>query len=75
MTINLRCETIQLMKSSNNKRKYVFGFSESKVYEEIFEAYTIEDAERLADEFAEVVETKNDSEISITHLETIKTKE
>jgi hypothetical protein len=63
------------MKSSNNKRKYVFGFSESKVYEEIFEAYTIEDAERLADEFAEVVETKNDSEISITHLETIKTKE
>jgi hypothetical protein len=75
LTINLRCETIQLMKSSNNKRKYVFGFSESKVYEEIFEAYTIEDAERLADEFAEVVETKNDSEISITHLETIKTKE
>jgi len=63
------------MKSSNKKRKYVFGFSESKVYEEIFEAYTIEDAERLADEFAEVVETKNDSEISITHLETIKTKE
>jgi hypothetical protein len=69
LTLNLKRETIQLMKSSN-KRKYIFGFSECKVYEQVFEAYNDEDAEELANGFADEIESNNDSEVVITHLET-----
>jgi|TARA_A100001011_G_scaffold399702_1_gene509684 hypothetical protein len=55
------------MKSSN-KRKYIFGFSESRIYEEVFEAYNEEDAEELANGFAEEIESNNDSEVVVTHL-------